>query len=147
MYNALKWGDKLLQKLKNSRGEGYIDVIVTVLISMMVVLLAVGTFSMIIEKVNLDHFGRELIRTAEVSGRIGSDVNSRYSELQAETGLSPVVNWQTSYYNVSNKSIQLREDITLYLELHTSFKGLGGFVSVPVTLRSMVTGKSERYWK
>ena len=72
-------------QIKNARGEGYIEVIVIVLASMMVILLAVGTLSLIVRKVNLDHFARELVRTAEISGRIGTEVNSRYSELQDET--------------------------------------------------------------
>ena len=137
----------MLNKLKNTRGEGYIEVIVTVLVSMMVILLAVGTLSLIVRKANLDHFARELVRTAEISGRIGTEVNSRYSELQDETGLSPAVSWQALYFNEANKSIQLKGDIVLYLELQTSFKGLGGFVPMPVTLKSKATGQSERYWK
>jgi len=134
-------------KIKNTRGEGYIEVVVIVLASMMVILLAVGTFSLIVRKVNLNHFANELMRTAEVSGRVGTEVNGRYSELQDETGLSPVMSWQASYFDEANKSVQLEGDIVLYLELHTSFNGLGGFVPVQVTLKSKATGQSERYWK
>ena len=146
--NSLKkFSPVTLNKFKNTRGEGYIEVIVIVLVSMMVILLAVGTLSLIVRKVNLDHFARELVRTAEISGRIGTEVNSRYSELQDETGLSPAVSWQALYFNEANKSIQLKGDIVLYLELQTSFKGLGGFIPRQVTLKSKATGQSERYWK
>lgn len=137
----------MLKKLKSTLGEGYIEVIVIVLASMMVILLSVGTLSLIVQKVNLDHFAHELVRTAEISGSIGIEVNSRYSELQDETGLSPAVSWQALYFNEANKSIQLKGDIVLYLELQTSFKGLGGFIPMQVTLKSKATGQSERYWK
>jgi len=68
----------LFKKLKSTLGEGYMEVIVIVLVSMMVILLSVSTLSLIVRKVNLDHFARELVRTAEISGRISTEVNSRY---------------------------------------------------------------------
>ena len=143
----MNWGDILKNIIMSKRGEGYTDVVVIVLVTIMVIMLAISSISLIIQKINLDHYAHELMRTAEISGQISAEVDNRYSKLKGQTGISPSMNWQASYFSSYDKKVQLKGDITLYLELQTSFKGFGGFLSIPITLKSKATGQSEKYWK
>ena len=56
--------------LRDKKGEGYIDVAVMVLCVMMVIALGVRLFPVFITKMQVDHFAEELVREAEISGRV-----------------------------------------------------------------------------
>ena len=127
--------------LKNQRGEGYVDVIVLVLCAVMVLALAMRVLPVFIQKQQLDTFATELVREAEVSGRIGSETDRRAAILSEQTGLDPDIEWS------DGGRIQLNDDITVILTLETNIGLFGEFASFPITLRSQATGKSEVYWK
>ena len=63
---------KIRKILGETRGEGYIDVAVMVFALMLVIALAVRVFPVFITKIQMDNFADELIREAEVSGRVGN---------------------------------------------------------------------------
>ena len=127
--------------LKSQRGEGYVDVIVMVLCAVMVLALAMRVLPVFIQKQQLDTFATELVREAEVSGRVGSETDRRAAILSEQTGLEPEIEWSDS------GRIQLNDDITVTLTLETNIGLFGEFASFPITLRSQATGKSEVYWK
>ena len=127
--------------LKSQRGEGYVDVIVLVLCAVMVLALAMRVLPVFIQKQQLDTFATELVREAEVSGRIGSETDRRAAILSEQTGLDPDIEWS------DGARIQLNDDITVTLTLETNIGLFGEFASFPITLRSQATGKSEVYWK
>lgn len=127
--------------LKSQRGEGYVDVIVLVLCAVMVLALAMRVLPVFIQKQQLDTFATELVREAEVSGRIGSETDRRAAILSEQTGLEPEIEWS------DGGRIQLNDDITVILTLETNIGLFGEFASFPITLRSQATGKSEVYWK
>ena len=127
--------------LKSQRGEGYVDVIVLVLCAVMVLALAMRVLPVFIQKQQLDTFATELVREAEVSGRVGSETDRRAAILTDQTGLDPDIEWS------DGGRIQLNDDITVILTLETNIGLFGEFASFPITLRSQATGKSEVYWK
>ena len=127
--------------LKSQRGEGYVDVIVLVLCAVMVLALAMRVLPVFIQKQQLDTFATELVREAEVSGRVGSETDRRAAILSEQTGLDPEIEWS------DGGRIQLNDDITVILTLETNIGLFGEFASFPITLRSQATGKSEVYWK
>ena len=127
--------------LKSQRGEGYVDVIVLVLCAVMVLALAMRVLPVFIQKQQLDTFATELVREAEVSGRVGSETDRRAAILSEQTGLDPDIEWS------DGGRIQLNDDITVILTLETNIGLFGEFASFPITLRSQATGKSEVYWK
>lgn len=126
---------------KDVRGEGYVDVIVLVLCAVMVMALAMRVLPVFIQKQQLDTFATELVREAEVSGRVGSETDRRAAILSEQTGLEPEIEWS------DGGRIQLNDDITVTLTLETNIGLFGEFASFPITLRSQATGKSEVYWK
>jgi hypothetical protein len=131
----------VLRKINNKRGEGYIDVSVLVLCTMLVLALAVKVFPVYIAKGQLDTFASELCREAETAGRIGSETTLRTQELKEKTGLDPKVTWSQT------GNIQLDEEFTVTVTLQKDIGLFGSFGSFPITLKARASGKSERYWK
>lgn len=127
--------------LRSRRGEGYIDVCVLVLCAMLVIALAVTVFPVYIAKQQLDTFATELVREAEITGRVGSETSRREQALREQTGLDPQVSWSRS------GRIQLNQEVTVTVTYRTNIGLWGGFGSFPITLRSGASGKSEVYWK
>ena len=132
--------------IRSKKAEGYIDTVVFVLISVMVISLTVNVFSFLTVKQDLDYFARELIKSAATSGTTTGVVETRYSELASETGLYPEVSWEADYYNTSELTVQYGETITITLTMHTTMKGFGVF-EIPVTLTAKQSGLSMKYRK
>ena len=127
--------------LKRRSGEGYIDVCVLVVCAMLVLALVVRVLPVYITKQQLDTFATELVREAEMYGRVGTETTRRAQSLREQTGLDPDISWS------STGRIQLNQEITVVLTYETNLGLFAGFGSFPITLRSEATGKSEVYWK
>ena len=126
--------------MKSKQGEGYIDIVVIVLVIMLCVALAVNVFPVFIIKNQLDTFAAELIREFEIAGRVGSETSAKANQLKAQTGINPTISWSRT------GNVQLNQEATLTLTLLYDI-GFFSFGSFPVTLTSKATGKSEVYWK
>ncbi|MDD3229235.1 MAG: DUF4320 family protein [Oscillospiraceae bacterium] len=133
--------EKTKQILKSRRAEGYIDVCILVLCAMLVIALAVRVLPVFIQKQQVDTFATELIREAEIAGRVGSETTRREQALREKTGLQPTVTWSTT------GRIQLNEEVTVTVTYQANIGLFSGFGSFPITLRSDAAGKSEVYWK
>ena len=127
--------------LLNKKGEGYIDTVVLVLCAMLVIALAVRVYPVYIVKLQLDNFADELVREAEIAGRVGSETSDRERVLNEKTGLYPSVSWSKT------GNIQLNEEVTVTLTLERNIGLFGGFGSFPVHLNARASGKSEVYHK
>ena len=103
--------------------------------------MATGVLPVFIAKQQLDTFATELMREAEISGRIGTETDRRAAALREKTGIDPQISWSDS------GQIQLNQEVTVTLTLQKDIGLFGNFGSFPVTLRSQATGKSEVYWK
>ena len=130
----------MLRLLQSRRGEGYVDTVVAVLAVMLCVALAVKVFPVFIAKNQLGNFAAELVREAEIAGRVGSETTAKASQLKAQIGIDPVISWSKT------GNIQLNGEITVTLALRHDI-GFFNFGSFPVTLSAKATGKSEVYWK
>ena len=128
-------------KWKKRSGEGYIDTCVLILCAMLVIALAVQVLPAFIAKQQLDTFATELVREAEIAGRVGSETNRREQALREQTGLDPTVQWSDT------GRIQLNEEVSVTLTYEIDLGLFAGFGSFPITLRADATGKSEVYWK
>ncbi|MDA3731396.1 DUF4320 family protein [Niameybacter massiliensis] len=133
--------NRLRKSIKNNRGEGYIDVVVLVLCAMIVIALAVKVFPAYIAKQKVDTFATELVREAEIVGRIGSETARREQLLVEKTGIAPEVSWSRT------GRIQLNEEISVVVIYRMDIGLFGEFGSFPVTIRGEAIGKSEVYWK
>ena len=132
--------------LRSKRGEGYFDVVIIVLVVVMVIALIMAVAPVVSAKIQLDNYADELVREAEISGRIGSETTSRARVLTEKTGLSPRIEWSRT------GKIQLNQEfsVTCTYTMDIGFVGQKlppKFGSFPVTLTAKATGKSEVYWK
>ena len=127
--------------IKNNRGEGYLDVVVLVLCAMLVIAIAVRVLPAYIIKQQVDTFATELVREAEIAGRVGTETTQREVLLREKTGITPAVEWSKS------GRIQLNEEISVTVTYHMNIGLFGGFASFPITLKADAAGKGEVYWK
>lgn len=132
---------KLYYLLHSKCGEGYVDTVVLVLCAVLVLALVIRVLPVFIQKQQLDMFATELVREAEVSGRVGTETNRRAEILREKTGLNPNISWS------KNGQIQLNQEVTVTLTLETNIGLFRDFGSFTITLRSQAAGKSEVYWK
>ena len=133
---------KRWKRLWRSRsGEGYVDMVVLVLCGMLVLALCVQVLPVFVKKQQLDVFATELVREAEISGRVGAETDRREESLIEKTGLEPDISWS------QEGRIQLNKDVSVTLTYETNIGLFGKFGSFPVTLRTEASGKSEVYWK
>jgi hypothetical protein len=126
--------------LKSQKGEGYIDVVVVVLVVMMVIALGVKVYPVFLVKSDLNTFANELARVAEIEGRVGAETNSKKNELRSNLGIDPEIEWSTT------GNIDLNEEFSVILTLPVDI-GFFEFGSFPITLTSKATGRSEVYHK
>ncbi len=97
---------------------------VLVLCTMLVIALAVQVLPAFIAKQQLDTFATELVREAEIAGRVGSETNRREQALREQTGLDPTVQWSDT------GRIQLNEEVSVTLTYEIDlglFAGFGSF--------------------
>lgn len=127
--------------LKSRRAEGYIDVVVLVLCAVTVLALALKVLPVFVAKQQLDTFATELVREAEVTGRVGTETSRRAAILREKTGLNPNILWSES------GKIQLNGEVTVTLTLQRNIGLFGELGSFPISLRAQAAGKSEVYWK
>lgn len=132
---------RIKKLLKDKKGEGYIDVAVMVFCVMLVIALGVRLFPVYITKLQMDNFADELVREAEISGRVGSETSSRQRVLEEKTGLHPNVYWSRS------GNIQLNEEVTVTVTLQRNIGLFGGIGSFPIEIKARASGKSEVYWR
>ncbi|MDD3963147.1 MAG: DUF4320 family protein [Synergistaceae bacterium] len=131
----------MLKKLKAGKpGEGYIDMCVLILCAMLVIALAVKVLPVYVAKQQLDTYATELVREAEIAGRVGSETSRRAAILSERLEIQPEIQWSRT------GSIQLNEEVTVTVTLDVDI-GFGGLGSFPIELTAQATGKSEVYHK
>lgn len=77
---------RIYKIMRDKKGEGYIDAVVVVFCVMFVIALGVRIFPVFITKIQLDNFADELVREAEISGRVGSETTARQRTLEEKQG-------------------------------------------------------------
>lgn len=111
-----------------------------VFVVMLMIALATTVLPIFTQKAKLDTFADEVVRYAEIEGRIGAKTKNKINEMIEETGLDPNVKWSKT------GKIQLNNEFSLVLTLETDI-GFFSFGSFQITLTSKATGRSENYWK
>lgn len=136
----------MLKKLKNKRGEGYIDMCVGVVVFVMVLVIAINIFSFITLRIELDQVADELIEAATYSGEFRSDFN-KADNAMLEDYFNYDLDWGADkFFNTALGRVQLGDRMWVEVSYDTYIKGLGVF-KIPVTVTVKKSGLSERYWK
>lgn len=133
--------DKILKKISmDKRGEGYLDIVVLVLIAMMIIALGIKVFPAFIAKDRLNTFANQLLRESQIQGMIEIDYSHIVNEIDIET-----VSWEAN--TLGSNKVQLDELISVMCTSNIEIGLFGDFGSFSIPLRSKATGKSEVYWK
>ncbi len=126
--------------LKSKCGEGYFDIVIVVLVIVIVLALIIAVAPVVSAKIQLDNYADELVREAEITGRIGSETAARAQVLTERTGIKPTIQWSRT------GKIQLNQEFTVTCTYKMDI-GFGEFGSFPITLTAKASGKSEVYHK
>ncbi|MDD4492740.1 MAG: DUF4320 family protein [Eubacteriales bacterium] len=127
------------------RGDGYIDVVVAILVTTILLIFALNIFNLFTMKQEMDYFAKEMVEVACAEGQTdGTEVYNRLLEIDDELGYYIGYSWDTDYYQYSR--VQLGDTIKITARYTTYVKGFGIF-KIPLTLTVMHSGVSEHYWK
>ena len=122
---------KLLKRLKSTRGEGYIDISVAVLV-VMILLVAV---------IKINNYANELCREAEIAGRVGTETTTRLDRLnESHPDLNPTNTWSKT------GNIQIGNTFTVTVSTTYDFSFFV-FSTTPITISATAEGTSEVFWK
>ena len=133
--------------LKSRQGDGYIDVVVGVLVSMMLIVLALNVFPFFTLHQDLHYFAKQMLEAARADGHTGGEAVRRAEELSEELGITPSYSWNAEYMTpVSARRVQLGDSMSIRVQYTAYVQGLGIF-RIPVTMTVTHSGLSERYWK
>ena len=142
-------------KIKNKKGEGYIDTAVKFLIAIALVVFAVNVFTMFKTYRDLDIMSKEILEVATYYGTTDTNnekVKHAIEVYQKETGLTTtdvkITTEDGGYAEGSNTNVQLGKTITVIVSDDHPIIGFGVFsdvVSIPMSTHH--TGLSEVYWK
>lgn len=136
----------MIKRLRNRRGEGYIDMCVGVIVFVMVLVIAINIFSFITLRIELDQIADEMIETATYTGEFGSAFTSTKTTMQNQYFTFELNNGADKYFNSTYKRVQLGNRMWVEVSKNTHVKGLGVF-KIPVTVTVRKSGLSEKYWK
>ena len=134
----------MMKLLKNKKGEGYIDVAITIMIVAFVLVFVVNVVSLVALNQNLKTISDQLVEYASQHGTTAIDA---YAENLAEkTGIDFTYSFDGSTLYDSSGKVQLGDVIQCTVTYNTSFLGFGNAVhSIP--MRADASGISRVYWK
>lgn len=132
---------ELLKRLKSTRGEGYIDISIAVMVIMILLVSVIKIAPVFITKMTINNYANELCREAEIAGRIGTETTARLERLnESHPDLTPTVTWSAS------GNIQIGRTFTVTVSTTYDFSFFV-FNSAPITISATAEGTSEVFWK
>ncbi len=137
----------LIKRIKDRRGESYIDTAVTVFAIATLLALTVNFFALFILKQDVDTVAAELVEVACAGGGTGTEFSERMQDLKDGFGFTFTVTTEGSeYIQGSSSKVQLGNTIVVTVTASMNIKGFGK-LKVPVTVTSKQSGLSRVYWK
>lgn len=129
----------IINKLKDKKGEFYIDISIVLFIIFLVVGFILELYPVYVKKSNLNTFANELVRTVGIYGQVGAEAERRIETLKESLNIDPIIEYDKTRVN-------LDEEFTITVsELYTV--DLGSFFKYKINLKSKASGIGEVYWK
>lgn len=125
--------------IQEKAGSAVFAFAVGFLLFMMIVAFFIKALPLYDKYSRLNSFGKEILRTAELSGRIDREVKGKISAMKAITKLDPKITWSQS------GKVPLGEEIEVALELEAVLVFGGNDIVIPMKVE--LSGRSEVYWK
>ena len=135
-----------MRKALNKRAEGYVDVVVAVLVISFLLILLVSVFGVIHQKQTLNQMCEQIVEIASINGCVDDEVMERYEQLCEQTGLTPTMTFEATYFDEDTGKVQLGDIISCTLTMETSLIGFGGEL-FPIDMTVTASGVSQVYWR
>ena len=135
-----------MRKALNKRAEGYVDVAVAVLVISFLLILLVSVFGVIHQKQTLNQMAEQIVEIASINGCVDNEVMERYEQLCEQTGLTPTMTFEATYFDEDTGKVQLGDVISCTLTMETSLIGFGGEL-FPIDMTVTASGVSQVYWR
>ena len=135
-----------MRKALNKRAEGYVDVAVAVLVISFLLILLVSVFGVIHQKQTLNQMAEQIVEIASINGCVDDEVMERYEQLCEQTGLTPTMTFEATYFDEDTGKVQLGDIISCTLTMETSLIGFGGEL-FPIDMTVTASGVSQVYWR
>lgn len=132
------------QKSSSKRGEGYIDIAVTILVVAFLLVFFINAASLIALNQNVKTIADHLTDYASLHGT--TDIGDYAAELYEQTGIDFSCDFSESRTLDAQGRVQLGEPVVCTVMVRTSFLGFGDFV-FPITVKATSRGMSQVYWK
>ena len=138
----------MTKQLKSNRGEGtYIDTVIFVFVSALIISFMLNVFSIIVAKQQMDICVDQLTRQIQLSGEVNEDTESLFNMICGKMGSLKDVRYtvETTYYD--GKKIQLGTPFKVTVTATAYLGGYGDLRLASIELISTAAGVSEEYWK
>jgi len=130
--------------LKNKKGEGYVDVAVTVMIVAFVLVFMVNEVSLVALNQNLKTAADQLSEYASANGTTAID--SYATEISEKLGVEFTYSFAESELMDASGKVQLGDKIQCTVTHHLNFLGFGE-AEHALTVKASASGISRVYWK
>lgn len=136
----------------DDRGEAnYISTVVYILVVVITLAIIMDVLAVIMTKQKMDAAADQITRQIQLAGKVDEDTDSLITFLTTDIGKANNLTYHvdTSYITKEGCSTAIQLGTPFYLTLTADLQ-LGGFwriTGLPIKLRSMAAGVSERYWK
>ena len=135
-----------MNKLRENKGDFTIKGAMILLLASMLLVLSISVIGTINSGAKLHSVSDQLARYISIRGQIDSSVTTEQERLISDSGLDDCTVTVNADYISGTKEIQFGNSFTVVVAYPTKF-GIGGVVSIPITLTSKAEGRSEIYWK
>jgi len=131
-------------KLKSKKGEGYVDVAITVMIIAFVLIFMVNIVYLIALNQNMKIAADQIAEYASMNGTI--NIDGFVNEQREKLGVNFLCSFEGSRTIDNSGKVQLGDRIECTLTYNLNFLGFGEVVH-NTTITASASGLSEVYWK
>jgi len=139
---------KSFKKLKNNKGEGYIDLLISMGIIFFITYMCILLFPVFIAKQNINYMAKTIVKTIEITGENGNYLNDEIKHLKDETKCNPDIEITG---NFNDGKLQLREKFSVVLtdsiDIIIAKTIFGNELKITIPLNKSLSGMSEVYFK
>lgn len=142
----------ILPLLSCRKGEMFYEVIIKTLIVVVFLMTVISLYNIFIKYQNVNYLCKRTVRAIEVEGAVSSEVTDKFNALNQQLKLNASFSvTDVSYFDASDKTIQLRQNFTVHVKDQYNFTILNPLfappVVIPIPLEATITGMSEVYQK
>ena len=134
----------MIKRLKSKRGEGYVDVAITVMIVAFVLVFSVSVVSLVALNQNMKTIADQMIEYAAQNGTTA--ISSYAAELSNKSGIPFSYSFQGSTYYDGTGKVQLGNKIQCTVTHNVIMLGFGE-ARHPIRVEASASGISRYYWK